>query len=241
MEDESKEKIVTPSEKITTAKDYYKQFDEKPEKALNAILDIRKFEIDLYWKRTTYHWAFIAAIITGYFIVTSSISKSNNGDSLKLQYFLICLGIVFSTAWYFVNRGSKYWQNNWESHLDVLEDKVIGPLYKMNRSKTYFRDRFWNLLDSYPFSPTKINHLLSLFMIFVWISLLIDFCLKNFITDFKFTLILSFNKDSLLYILISIITLITLIFMFFKGRTDKEKPEGKYTTVDFVKRGIKNK
>jgi hypothetical protein len=241
MEDESKDKVVSPSEKFSTSEDYYKQFAEKPEKTLDAILDIRKFEIDLYWKRTTYHWAFIAAIITGYFIVTSSMTKAANGDLLKLQYFLICLGIIFSTAWYFVNRGSKYWQNNWESHLDVLEDKVIGPLYKTNLNKTYFRERFWHLLDSYPFSPTKINHLLSLFMIFVWISLLLDFCLKNFITDFKFTLNLSFNKDSLLYILISIITIVTLFVMFTKGRTGKEKPEGKFTTIDFVKRGIKNK
>ena len=28
--------------------------------------DIRKFEIELYWKRATYYWTFIAAAFAGY-------------------------------------------------------------------------------------------------------------------------------------------------------------------------------
>ena len=34
--------------------------------ALAYALDIRKFEIELYWKRATYYWAFIAAAFAGY-------------------------------------------------------------------------------------------------------------------------------------------------------------------------------
>jgi len=40
--------------------------DDIASRRLEKILDIRKFEIDLYWKRATYFWAFIAASLTGY-------------------------------------------------------------------------------------------------------------------------------------------------------------------------------
>jgi hypothetical protein len=37
-------------------------FNEKDKRyvALQTALDVRKFEIDLYWKRATYFWPFIA-------------------------------------------------------------------------------------------------------------------------------------------------------------------------------------
>jgi tRNA A-37 threonylcarbamoyl transferase component Bud32 len=39
---------------------------EVRKEALKQALDIRKFEIDLYWKRATYFWAFIAVSFAGY-------------------------------------------------------------------------------------------------------------------------------------------------------------------------------
>ncbi|WP_442906362.1 RipA family octameric membrane protein [Halomonas sp. MES3-P3E] len=33
--------------------------------------------------------------------------------------------------WFCANRGSKFWQKNWEKHVGQLEDKVTGPLYKI--------------------------------------------------------------------------------------------------------------
>ncbi len=35
-------------------------------KALELALEIRKFEIELYWKRATYFWAFITIALAGY-------------------------------------------------------------------------------------------------------------------------------------------------------------------------------
>jgi hypothetical protein len=69
---------------------------------------------------------------------------------------------VFSVGWYLVNRGSKAWQKNWEAHVDLLEDEVIGPLYKttINRYKYELMDP----VDAFPFSVSKINQLLSLFV-----------------------------------------------------------------------------
>ena len=42
------------------------------EKALNLALAIRKFEIDLYWKRATYFWAFLAVTLAGYFTLLAA-------------------------------------------------------------------------------------------------------------------------------------------------------------------------
>ena len=102
---------------------------KNPEKALEFALDIRKFEIELYWKRATYFWAFIAISLAGFgsLLAAKEIRCDEKGEALLTAS---CLGLVFSVAWYFVNRASKLWQENWEKHVDLLEDEVIGPLYK---------------------------------------------------------------------------------------------------------------
>ena len=42
---------------------------EKLKAALDQALDIRKFEIELYWKRTAYFWTLITAAFAGYFVI----------------------------------------------------------------------------------------------------------------------------------------------------------------------------
>ena len=135
---------------------------DKQKNALDYALDIRKFEIDLYWKRAAYFWAFIAASFAGYFAI---ITKT--GDKEPFSVLIICsLGFLFSYGWYFVNRGSKFWQENWERHVDYLENEVIGPLYKTVRDPG--ECNLWNPLNEYPFSVSKINQLLSLIVTIIW-------------------------------------------------------------------------
>lgn len=105
--------------------------DEIFKERLKVILDTRKFEIDLYWKRATYFWTFIAATLTGYGLTLSvDKAKVDIGNVNKFQFLIICLGIVFSLSWFLVNKGRKFWQENWEAHLNLTEDNVIGPLFK---------------------------------------------------------------------------------------------------------------
>jgi hypothetical protein len=132
---------------------------EVRKEALKNALDIRKFEIDLYWKRATYFWAFIAASFAGYFALQNTANSAN-------VYVVACLGYLFSLAWYLVNRGSGSWQRNWECHVDLLEDEIMGPLYKtlINRRSYRLRD----LAEPYAFSPSRINNLLSLGVTVAW-------------------------------------------------------------------------
>lgn len=101
--------------------------DTKAEKALEHALDIRKFEIGLYWQRAAYFWALIAVAFAGYFAI---LSAEHLCDKEYLAYIVSCIGLLFTWAWFLVNRGSKYWQENWENHVDMLEDPITGPLYK---------------------------------------------------------------------------------------------------------------
>jgi hypothetical protein len=161
MNNESTTKEITPEE-------YAEAFKDKEESALKQALDIRKFEIDLYWKRATYFWTFIGATMAGFLAIQAS-SAQNKQD---LAVILSCLGMVFSFAWVCVNRGSKFWQENWEKHVDVLEDKITGPLYKIVMSRnamTTIGEKAVHLFTGpSPISVSKINQLISLYVFILW-------------------------------------------------------------------------
>jgi len=75
-----------------------------------------------------------------------------------------------------VNRGSKYWQENWENHVDNLEDDFVGPLYKVTLSRPRPHD-FDEKLKHYltgpsKFSVSKINQMISLYVTMLWIVLI---------------------------------------------------------------------
>lgn len=133
---------------------------EKRRKALEKAWGLRDFEIDLYWRRASYFWTIIAAIFAGYFL-----SASSNREVLE-TFTVACLGFIFSLAWYCANRAGSYWQRNWEAHVDILEDDIVGPLYKTVRKPTEFR--LVNLTGPYAFSVTQINVSLSLTVTAIW-------------------------------------------------------------------------
>jgi len=187
--------------------EYFKDQDDnknqskksKQKRALKYALDIRKFEIQLYWQRATYFWAFIAASFAGYFLMISSEHKD------LISILVVCiLGFVFSYSWYFVNKGSKYWQNNWERHVDYLEDEITGPLYKL--VKNYDDSNFLNPISEYPISVSKINQLLSLFITIVWVVLTVRSA-HDIFTKWDISLIILLE-----IVFIAITTIIVYIF-----------------------------
>jgi len=176
----------------------------KAAKALEFALDVRKFEIDLYWNRAAYFWAFTGAALAGYLTVLTGKEVENRADALLI---VSCLGLIFSVAWYFVNRASKFWQANWEAHVDVLEDQVMGPMYK-----TLLQDRtsFWRLGASYPFSVSKINQLLSLIVVLVFAGLVLRTLQRYYVL----------SKDWELFPTSCVaLTLGAIAVLFFLGRT----------------------
>jgi len=225
-------------EEIKNLESYLKLFKNK-EETLKYILEIRKFEIELYWKRTTFFWTILAAIIAGYFLIYSKLSTLDN-NSLKLLFVLGCLGLIFSIGWYFVNRGSKFWQVNWEKHLYCIEDEAIGPLSKTTIDTNYYRKRFFYLASPYPFSVTKINHILNIVLIVFWLGLLFDFCITHLTINDNY---LSFYFWTGVFTLAAIFSLFvfthTGIDNYFGSREKREKR--RVIDVVFEKRGINEK
>jgi hypothetical protein len=149
---------------------YKENFRGKEDKALQFALDTRKFEIELYWKRATYFWTFIGATLAGYLVIQTA------KDFPDKQYFSVilgCLGFLFSFAWHCVNRGSKQWQENWENHVDLLEDSVIGPLYKTvlrRREAKNVKEYIVNVVTGpFPISVSGINQIISIYVVALWL------------------------------------------------------------------------
>lgn len=180
---------------------------DKAKAALELALDIRKFEIGLYWQRAAYFWALIAAAFAGYFAI---LSAEKLVDKEYLAYILSCIGLIFTWAWFLVNRGSKYWQENWENHVDMLEDEIVGPLYKTILHRPANR----NFLETYFLGPqaisvSKVNLIVSIFTLCIWIALV-----KHSLSAFHFT-----DPASWRYLVIGVITLFFILFMRFGAKT----------------------
>lgn len=137
----------------------YPALFESPARALEQAHDLRKLEIELYWKRATYFWTIIAVTFAGFFY---SPKERDPSDSIIIG----CLGFLFSAGWYLVNRASGWAQRTWEVKVRLLEDTVVGPLHKslVKDLGTSPRD----LAGPHPYSITRLNVILSLSITCVW-------------------------------------------------------------------------
>jgi hypothetical protein len=197
--------------KKTQRKEYLDNFSEDGtpsvrSAALEEAREVRKFEIDLYWRRAAYFWLFIAAAFGGY-------STLQDNKQQALAFLIACLGFIFSLAWYFVNRGSKFWQQNWEMHVDLLEDSTSGPIYKTVLQRS--QKNFCKLNGPYPFSVSKINQLLSLFVAIAWLMLIA----RTFAIVWEMQFALSPRCATILTLSC---TFVAAIVLFRYGRTDDD-------------------
>jgi len=188
--------------------DYKKLFienrsDKDIQETYNKAWESKNFEIANYWKRANYFWAFQVASFAGYFAVLNSDSYSDNPEVL---YCVICIGFITSLAWVLINKGSKTWQRNWETHVNLLEDSITGPLYKVvNSEKT--------------FSVSKINEIVSFFIMLIWFFLGLKFFIE------KITIVSSKSEgiNYLVIICTILVVVISIIMIFGYGRGSFEK------------------
>lgn len=142
--------------------------------AYNKAWENRNFEIDKFWIRAAYFWGFIVLTFGAYINLLTS-EHNQKAMEMHIDLYLLLLGFLFSLSWYLVIRGSKYWQENWEAHIDNLEDLISGPLYKtIHYSK------------SSCYSVSKLNEIMALVVILVWVSLFINYANSNLIFTMVF-------------------------------------------------------
>lgn len=200
--------------------------NEMLKNAFEKIADTRKFEIEMYWKRATYFWTIIAVTFTGYFALSASEKLDNRENYLLL---ISSMGLVFTFAWYFVNRGSKYWQENWENHLDLIEDEITGPLYKTvlerpkkktHSSMTETEGRIDTLFTGpSKLSVSKINQWVALYIILIWIGMVIaNLPFKPLINSVD-------TRITLTSVAILFISTMAIVLMVAKGKSHQGKHE----------------
>ncbi|HDZ2683781.1 TPA: hypothetical protein RSS55_005358, partial [Klebsiella pneumoniae] len=178
---------------------------EKAKRAYEKAWETRNFEIEMYWKRATYFWAFIASTFVGYFALISSENyiKYDRFNHVEV-YFLICIGFVLSLAWHFTNIGSKSWQRHWEVHVDLLEDAFTGPLYK-------------TVYPKLTYSVSKINEIVSFVFVFIWFLLGIKYFFdQNLIRPIAETK--SINWFVVVSTLMSLLVVFSMIYGHGRGR-----------------------
>ena len=171
----------------------YNIYDEKKlEKAYEKAWENRNYEIDKFWSRSLYFWGFIAATFVAY----TAIITSENAKIIQNSYLDICvivLGIIFSYAWCRVIQGSKRWQENWEKHIDYLENFVSGPIYK---TVYYQKTRH--------FSVSRISEYTAWTVLGFWIlvfcqSMISHMCPEYKICDWVITLIILAGGGYMIY------------------------------------------
>ena len=164
--------------------DYIDNFDEKKlEEAFQIALETRKFEIELYWKRTGYFVLFTSAIFVGYYKTLSISGNLDKGEKCLLLLLISSLGFLLSLLWYMANRGSKFWQENWEAHIEMLSTHLGIPIFGIIKHSTFSKS---DLMKEYPFSVSKVNQMVSLIVTASWF-LLFAFNLVCSISKFDWT------------------------------------------------------
>lgn len=130
--------------------------------ALDRAHELRKFEIENYWKRATYFWAFQLAAFALLGLLWGKIFDSS--PSLIRNALLVPagLGAVTAQVGWLTARGSKFWQENWEAHVDMLEGEHEGRLTQVIFAKSGTKS-----------SVTRINERLFFFLMLSWVAFFI--------------------------------------------------------------------
>jgi hypothetical protein len=175
--------------------------------------EIRNFEIDKFWTRTAFFWGFVALIFGAYVTVVTG-KHSQTVKDMYLDLLLILLGCIFSVAWLLVILGSKRWQENWEAHIEKLEDNITGPLYKT----IYYnpKKRFY--------SVTKINVILAKVVIVTWILLFVQYIADKY--DFL-QAVLALLRNHFFIVAPIALTVFCIFVLVKSGRSAFDKSRGK--------------
>ncbi len=198
-----------------TRKEYFdlmgfQQGSDKHRNALKRAHEIRKFEIELYWERNKYMYLIVSVIFLGVF--NEKIYGEDETIRKFVQLCLLFVGMIVAFAWVLINKGSKFWLENWESHIDMLEDEFEGNLYKVV-DRINFKKNAW--------SVSKVNIYLSIFIFICFSVLFIIFFLKEFSLNYRISFLenirQNFDRYSLLFVLALFVWVLFLINVVFAG------------------------
>ncbi len=177
---------------------------DKNERAFQTSLDTRKFEIELFWKRSLFFWGFIASA----FVAFATLYKENSKYAIVIAGF----GCICSLVWTLANRGSKFWQENWESKVAKLEDSLVGKLFKDVEGV----QKKFILLRAQKYSVSKLAIALSDYVLIIWLGIMLALIFKH-LNWFKII------SSETLIVIFMIFTLIYSAYIIIFARTSPNK------------------
>jgi hypothetical protein len=189
--------------------------DEKESRRFDAAFRNRQFEIDLFWKRSLFFWGFIAAA----FVAVSALKDKPTLDLLVSGFGLVC-----SFAWTLANRGSKYWQEQWEAKVEDVENEVTGPLF---RKREVAQDKGW-WLRGRRYSVSRLTIAVSDYIAFVWLCIFvraecISLAFSN-CSQYRFAMVVALCVIPLVYV--------ALLLGFGRGSHANEASQGRAVTAN---------
>ncbi len=128
---------------------------------LKYAAEFYKSEVDNFWKRSVFYWGLIAAAFVAY----AALNDKENAKPLML--LIACFGLVCSTAWTLLNRGSKYWYEAWEQKVLSIERTVLGVAL-FTHVEPLIQNGWWGAAG---YSVSRLTIALSDFAVLMWIVL----------------------------------------------------------------------
>ena len=101
--------------------------DDKFKFEFEKSLELRNFEISLFWKRSWFFGALLLAAISGYWGICSQAKP------LIAPVCISFLIMLISLSQSLMSRGSKYWQERWEYKTKNRESKLGIDVTKTER------------------------------------------------------------------------------------------------------------
>lgn len=166
-------------------------YDPKLE-ALKIILDARRHEIDLVWKRGLFFWGFVALAAAG-----TGHALTDGATHLYLAMVTSGLGAAASFASYLVARGSKRWQVIWELRAEIVEREVIGRLFHSTQDIDHLKEmrdglvnetynkKITDIIEPKEFSVSKLYTLLNLCLAIIFTLIFEIICVYWAGVDFQ--------------------------------------------------------
>jgi hypothetical protein len=193
---------------------------------------LRNYEIDNFWKRGWFFGALLLAVLTGYF----GLKKDHPSYCIIISF----LGVLISLFQSLMNRGSKYWQERWESktkHQESILGVDITKTKKFKQNERYYLDA-GILAKNENFFVVARRFSVSKLTILVW-DVITLFWLALWWHDWDFHLypLRSFYKNVRWDVLIfhSIVLIYIGLFFFMRGPKNFKKLHGGKVYEPFLK------
>ena len=168
------------------------------------VLELRKFEIENFWRRAIFFWGIISLLYLGFF----------NLDTTSYYFIVLPLvGVLFNIIFSLSIRGSKYWQEHYEHLANQFEVGMDFILFRHLYVDTfpYSLEKKFLLSKSHRFSVSKLAMLLSDLSTIIWVFLWI-WALYVVVPELRF----EFSRDSLFHFpTLSVIVIHLVLVLYF--------------------------